>query len=130
MNLLIGIFTFILILVSLLLVLVVLVQRSRSDGGMGAAIGGGMAESAFGAETGNVLTKTTVNLAVIFFILSFGLYLGHLWTHRQATTDTQRLPAMTSEMGQAPGGEQPVEAIPAEPLPDTSAAEPVSPGQP
>ena len=52
MNIVLGILTVVLILVSLFLILVVLAQRAKSDGGMGSALGGGMAESAFGGETG------------------------------------------------------------------------------
>ena len=51
MSILIGIFTFVLVLLSALLILVVLAQKSK-DGGMGAALGGGMTEATFGAETG------------------------------------------------------------------------------
>ena len=75
---LITIFTFLLIIVSIFMILVVLMQRSSSSGGLGAAFGGGLAESAFGTDTGNILTKTTVYAAIAFFIISFGLYLGYM----------------------------------------------------
>ena len=92
MNLLINIFTVVLILVSLFLVLVVLMQKAKSDGGV-AAMGGGMAESTFGAETGNVLSKATINAAILFFILSFGLYLAHIYQSKhQAAADTKLVP--------------------------------------
>ena len=74
MSILLGIFTFILILTSIFLILLVLAQKSKSDGGMGAAMGGGMAEATFGADTGNVLSKATINAAIVFFVLSFALY--------------------------------------------------------
>jgi len=70
MSILIGILTFVLILVSLFMVLVVLAQKAK-DGGVGAALGGGATEAAFGAETGNVLSKATINAAIAFFVLSF-----------------------------------------------------------
>lgn len=79
MSILIGIFTFILILVSVFLILVVLAQKAKNDGGVGAALGGGMTEAAFGADTGNVLSKATINGAIAFFVLSFALYLGHIY---------------------------------------------------
>ena len=79
MSILIGIATFILILISIFMVLVVLAQKAKSDGGVGAAMGSGVTEATFGAETGNVLTKATINAAVAFFVLSFLLYLGHIW---------------------------------------------------
>jgi len=77
-----GVLTFLLVLVSLLLILVVLSQKAKSDGGVGAAMGGGMAEAAFGAETNTVLTKMTITLTVLFFVLSLGLYLGRLRERR------------------------------------------------
>jgi len=95
MSILIGIFTFILILISLFLILVVLAQKAKSDGGMGAAMGGGMAEAAFGAETGNVLTKSTINASIAFFIISFGLYLAQVYQHKHAAQNSfGRLPTI------------------------------------
>lgn len=81
MNLLIGVFTFILILVSLFLVLVVLMQKAKTDGGV-AAMGGGSMESTFGADTGNVLVNATKYATIAFFTLSFLLFLAHV---RQAS---------------------------------------------
>jgi preprotein translocase subunit SecG len=72
----IGFFTFLLILLSFFTVLVVLMQRPSANAGMGAALGGGAAEQAFGGEAGNVLTKTTIYSIIIFLLVSFGLYLG------------------------------------------------------
>ena len=89
MSILLGILTFVLILVSLFLILVVLAQKAKNDGGMGAAMGGGMAEAAFGADTSNVLSKATINSAIAFFVLAFALYLGRIYqrTHAAATGD-------------------------------------------
>ena len=78
MTVLLWILTFVLILVSLFLILVVLAQKSK-DGGMGAALGGGAAEAAFGADTSNVLSKSTIYAAILFFILAFALYLGRIY---------------------------------------------------
>ncbi len=80
MSILLGILTFVLILVSLFIILVVLAQKAKSDGGMGAAMGGGMAEAAFGADTNNVLTKLTIRSTIAFFILTFVLYLGFIYS--------------------------------------------------
>jgi preprotein translocase subunit SecG len=53
---------------ALLLVGAILLQKSK-DEGLGIAFGaGGMGESLFGSRTGNVLTKITIALAVIFLI--------------------------------------------------------------
>eukprot|EP01034_Spumella_vulgaris_P013635 gene13635-17407_t len=48
MSIVLGILTFALIVLSLFLVLIVLAQKAKSDGGVGAAMGGGMTEAAFG----------------------------------------------------------------------------------
>ena len=78
----IGIGTFVLIIVAVVLSFLVLAQRAKSDGGM-AAMGGGMMESAFGPDSSNVLVRTTIRATVVFFVLSFALYLGyvHLRSH-------------------------------------------------
>ncbi len=86
MSILLNLLTAILILVSLFLILVVLAQKAK-DGGMGAALGGGAAEAAFGAETGNVLSKSTIYAAVIFFVLAFALYLGRIYERKHAAAD-------------------------------------------
>lgn len=93
MSFLIGLLTFILILVSLFLILVVLAQKTK-DGGMGAALGGGATESAFGADTGNVLSKATINAAIAFFVLSFVLYLSQIYTAKHAHSSGPALPSV------------------------------------
>jgi len=94
MSIVLGILTFILILVSLFLILVVLAQRAKSDGGMGSALGGGMAESAFGGETGNVLTKATINATIAFFVLSFLLHLGNVYQRNHGSAAAGALPSI------------------------------------
>ena len=84
LSILISFLTFVLILVGLFMVLVILMQRASANAGMGSAFGGGVAESAFGAETTNILTRATKWSAVVFFLLSFVLYL--LWM-KQATLE-------------------------------------------
>ena len=83
MSILLGILTFVLILVSIFLVLIVLAQKTK-DGGMGAVLGGGAAEAAFGADTANVLTKATKYSAILFFVLAFALYLGRIYERKMA----------------------------------------------
>lgn len=56
------------------MVFLVLMQKSQS-GGMGSTFGGGMAESAFGSDTSNVLTKATIYTTIAFFIIALILYL-------------------------------------------------------
>ncbi|HEY5079650.1 MAG TPA: preprotein translocase subunit SecG, partial [Opitutaceae bacterium] len=96
MSILLAVATFVLILTSIFLILLVLAQKAKSDGGMGAAMGGGMAEATFGADTGNVLSKATINAAIVFFVLSFALYLGRIYerTHAAAAAGSA-LPVIT-----------------------------------
>jgi len=102
MSILLGILTFILILVSVALVLLVLMQKAKNDGGAGAVLGGGMTESTFGADTGNVLSKTTINATIAFFVLSFLLYLGHLYQNRHGHVSSGAgLPTIEAEPSSA-----------------------------
>ena len=94
MSILINIFTVVLILVSAFLVLIVLAQKAKSDGGVGAAMGGGVAEATFGAETGNVLTNATIKASIAFFVLSFALYLGQIYQHKHKAKEGGELPAI------------------------------------
>ena len=55
------------IIICFLLGGVILLQKPK-DGGLGVSFGGGMGESLFGAQMGNVLTKVTVGLAIIFLL--------------------------------------------------------------
>ena len=84
MSIVLGILTFFLIIISLFLVLIVLAQKAKSDGGVGAAMGGGMTEAAFGADTGNVLSKATIYAAVAFFVIAFTVYLGRIYERKHA----------------------------------------------
>jgi len=59
-------------------------QRPSANAGMGSALGGGAAETVFGGESANVLSKMTTTLTVILFILSFGLYLGFVAREKTA----------------------------------------------
>ncbi len=96
MNILLGILTFLLIVISVFLVLLVLAQKAKNDGGMGAALGGGMAEATFGADTGNVLSKLTINFSIAFFVLAFALYLGRIHQRTQAAAAGDALPTITA----------------------------------
>lgn len=74
-GLIISLLTLVLILISLFTILLVLMQRTSQSGGMGAALGGGAAESAFGSDTSNVLTKGTIYSTIAFFVVALGLFL-------------------------------------------------------
>lgn len=60
---------FVQVVVGFMLIGIILLQKSKSQG-MGTAFGGGMGESLFGSQVGNVLTKITVVLAFIFLLNS------------------------------------------------------------
>jgi preprotein translocase subunit SecG len=125
MSIILGILTFILIIVSLFLILIVLAQRAKSDGGMGAALGGGMAESAFGGETGNVLSKWTINAAIAFFVLSFLLYLGNVYERgRASSAAAEALPNIAAPAVPAAAPSAPVATQPASAATGTAAPAP------
>jgi len=58
------------ILIAILLLGIILLQRGRS-GGLIEALGG--VESIFGTKTSSFLVKTTVTLAILFFLTSISL---------------------------------------------------------
>jgi preprotein translocase subunit SecG len=96
MSILLNILTVVLILVSLFLILVVLAQKAKTDGGVGGALGGGMTEATFGADTSNVLSKATINAAILFFVLAFVLYLGRIYVRKHATATGDALPSISA----------------------------------
>ncbi len=65
------------VVVSLLLIGLILIQPAKS-GGMGAAFGG-VGESVFGGKAGSHLTKATVWMTALFFVLCLALavLIGH-----------------------------------------------------
>ena len=74
MNTLIILLTIFEVRVCLLLIGVILLQRSKGSGA-GVSFGGGAAEAVFGAQMGNVLTKSTVILAIVFLVNTLALSL-------------------------------------------------------
>ena len=78
------------VLVCALIVLAVLMQRPKNEG-LGAAFGGGMTDSLFGAQTTNVLANITRWLGVLFFVLT--LFLSALYARqgREQTSVQQKL---------------------------------------
>jgi len=99
------------VIVSLLLICLVLVQPSKS-GGMGAAFGG-IGQSVFGAQAGSHLTKLTVILTSVFFVLT--LLLAFLVGHR---ADEQKLGAALAQRAEAQG-----EVVADTPLAETGESE-------
>ena len=134
---------FCLIIVSLFLILVVLMQRANSDGGLGAAFGGGITESAFGTEAGNVMTKITKYTFIVFFVSGFILYLAILAQHTKKAKAAESLfdaeaaaeakKPVATQTAQAPAQNQAAAAktaatpAPATPVAATPAPAPVAP---
>lgn len=137
MSILLAILTIILIFVSLFLGLIVLAQKAKNDGGMGAALGGGMAESAFGADTSNVLSKATIYSAITFFVLAFAIYLGRIYERAHAKPAGEALPTIAAPASVKPAP-APTTAAPimvpkpanAAPAPATPAPEKPAPKKP
>ncbi len=111
MSILIGILTAVHILVALFLIVLVLMQKS-SEQGIGAAFGGGMTETVFGAGTTTALVRMTIWCACL--LLATTLILAVLHSHRGRTGGSllQRTlattPAMPASPPQSPFGAQPL----------------------
>ena len=69
MSYLVPILTGLLVFVCVLMILTILMQRPKNEG-LGAAFGGGLTDNLFGAQTTTVLTKFTVWLGILFFVLT------------------------------------------------------------
>ncbi len=78
------------VLVCALIVLAVLMQRPKNEG-LGAAFGGGMTDSLFGAQTTNVLANITRWLGVLFFVLTLVLSALYARQGREQTSVQQKL---------------------------------------
>ena len=134
MNILINLLLLVHVLVCVLIVIAVLMQRPKNEG-LGAAFGGGMTESLFGAQTTNVLATITRWLGVLFFGLTLLLSVLYARQGRQATGVQQKLKdsskAIIPELPSAPA-EKPAEvpAVPAVPAADSKTIEPAKPQEP
>ena len=91
------------------LILLILMQKPSANAGMGAALGGGAAESAFGGEASNVLTRWTVYGVVAFFVLTLFLTLGQVYKHHHNVAQQELTPIATEVKA-----EQPLTALPEE----------------
>lgn len=56
------------VIAALLLIGIILIQKSKSEGLGGLSFGAGMGEALFGSRTGNVLTRGTITLAIVFLV--------------------------------------------------------------
>jgi preprotein translocase subunit SecG len=107
-----ALFIVIEVLCSLLLIGLILLQKSKSEG-LGLAFGAGAGESLFGARAGNVLSKATVVLGIVFMANS--LLLGVLFAQKDQTLMEQAAAPAPQPAAMQP---QPVDALDfAEPAP-------------
>jgi len=97
--------------VCLLLAMVVMLQKPK-EGGLGGAIGGGMMESALGADAGNVLIKTTAILGAIFLAntlvlarLTSTAHSRSLMANEEAAATAPALPTAAPELPMTPAPE-------------------------
>ncbi len=86
------------ILSSLLLIGIIMIQQNKSGGGLG-AVSGGVTEQMFGTSAGNILTKATTWLAVIFLVstLFLGAVIGRLEKMNTSVAET-----LVEEVAEAP----------------------------
>ncbi len=82
------------VLCCFLLIGLVLLQRSKNEG-LGLAFGAGAGESLFGARAGNVLSKATVILGIVF--MASTLMLGFLFAQKDKS--------LMDEVGRGPAAQ-------------------------
>jgi preprotein translocase subunit SecG len=94
------------IVVALLLSVLILIQPSKS-GGFGGVFGG-VGESVFGARAGSHLTKATVVMTVVFFVLALTLasLIGHSKSSASAGLDLEKVGVEAPAVPTAPAAEQ------------------------
>jgi len=90
MELLIGIIFTLVVICSILLIGIVMIQQGKSGGGVSALGGGGMTDSILGTAAGNVITKTTTTLAIIFIGLTFVLAILVSKSNKDSSTMVER----------------------------------------
>jgi preprotein translocase subunit SecG len=127
-------FTTIHVLLCIFMIFVILLQPGK-DAGMGAALGGGAASSAFGGRGAvTFLTKVTAACAVAFFVTSLGLSLvglktslvskSSLVTKQQEKADAEKAEKEKAEKTAAPTTGTPTEVKPGEVVPPQPAQPP------
>ena len=127
MSILTAILYVMIFVVALLLIGLILIQPSKS-GGMGAAFGG-IGESVFGGKVGSHLTKTTVIMTTVFFVIALALaaFIGHGLSERHSNV---RALAM-QQAAQKPAAAPEKAAVPVKPVaPAKPAVAPKKPAVP
>jgi preprotein translocase subunit SecG len=117
MSIVIGILTAVHLLVALFLIVLVLMQKS-SEQGIGAAFGGGMTETVFGAGTTTALVRMTIWCACLLLLTTLTLAVLHSHRGRSSGSLMQRTLSTTPMM--------PAPAQPAFPMNPQSATVPAT----
>jgi preprotein translocase subunit SecG len=117
MGFLIGLLTVVHILVALFVIVLVLMQKS-SEQGVGAAFGGGVTETVFGAGTTTALVRMTIWCACALFATT--LVLAVLHSHRTSSRGSLMERSLTTMPVAPPSQSQP--AFPLASQPPTPAA--------
>ena len=93
--------------------------KNQPERWYGAALGGGAAESAFGSETNNILTKGTIYGIILFFLVALGLYLLYKAQSTSAAPEVDMNSLITSQ--EEPSvAETKIEAVESSDLGETS----------
>jgi preprotein translocase subunit SecG len=121
MNILIGLVTIVHVLVALFVTVLVLMQKS-SEQGVGAAFGGGVTETVFGAGTTTALVRMTIYCACA--LLATTLILAVLHSHRgKGGGSLMQRSLATMPMAPAPQSASPFSSQPTAPTsPETAPA--------
>ena len=104
-------------IVCFLLISIILVQRTKSQG-MGMAFGAGMGETLFGSHIGNVLTKTTIILGIVFLLNTTILAMLGSKVSPGVRSVTDSVPVATPAPAPAPVTQDPAQLPMTEQLPD------------
>lgn len=100
----IGILSVLFVIVSIILVILILVQNDKG-GGLSGSIGGGLsnANSVMGAQnTENILTKSTVVFAVLYFLLTIVISMGLAKQVSANANGSDIKKVLTTEQGETP----------------------------
>lgn len=97
LNFLIAVGSILLVGLCAWIILLILMQKPSANAGMGAALGGGAAESAFGGEASNVLTRWTVFGVIGFFILTLFLTLAQVYNHHKNAAISELVPVVEKQ---------------------------------
>ena len=111
MSILIVLLTAVHVLVALFVIVLVLMQKS-SEQGVGAAFGGGMTETVFGAGTTTALVRLTIWCACL--LLATTLILAVLHSHRTKTGGSLMQRSLAT-MPMAPAAQQPTFPLASQP---------------